>query len=528
MAERVCHGDTIRVKVNNQLADGGDIAIHWHGIHQFQTVWMDGVAMITQCPIPFATSFVYKFVADPPGTHWWHSHTGVQRGEGMYGPLIVRSPKTIESNSNLYDVDILDHVMIIYDWTSNLVFDNYVSSITGALTYQHTLSILINGKGRNSQYYYYDEANDKDVYTPRSVFEVEEGLRYRMRIINSAFGDCNVQITIEDHPMTIIATDGYEIHPVTVDSLIVVPGERFDIVIEASLKPSSYCIYLNPVPNILCETNSSAILKYRSAEIVDLNCDLGYRGKTVFTSMQIHNINEDLNRDDYYTFNDTQSYEPVDPDLENVDEMYYMTTDWVIFHFSSNSQNSTNHTYPRMQINNVEFKLPEKPFISSLDTNVDICQPGVNSSLFDYCRMHMCHCTNVIKLKIGKVVELVLFDTMNVAPHPMHMHGQSFRVLAQEATDSHLTLDDVKELDKQGKINRIPVERSVIKDTMNLPKNGYAVIRWKPENPGYWFFHCHVDYHGLGGMTIVVQVGDDDEIPKPPKDFPSCGPWSPD
>jgi hypothetical protein len=41
---------------------------------------MDGVPMITQCPIQSETSFRYKFHATNPGTHFYHSHYGKQLG----------------------------------------------------------------------------------------------------------------------------------------------------------------------------------------------------------------------------------------------------------------------------------------------------------------------------------------------------------------------------------------------------------------------------------------------------------------
>jgi FtsP/CotA-like multicopper oxidase with cupredoxin domain len=51
--------------------------IHWHGHHQRGTPYMDGVPYVTQCPIPPKTSFRYHYIADTPGTHFWHSHSGM-------------------------------------------------------------------------------------------------------------------------------------------------------------------------------------------------------------------------------------------------------------------------------------------------------------------------------------------------------------------------------------------------------------------------------------------------------------------
>lgn len=58
-AIQVCLGDTIVVNVENSLHSFESITIHWHGIHIAPS--MDGVAMITQCPIPPMTTFQYRF-----------------------------------------------------------------------------------------------------------------------------------------------------------------------------------------------------------------------------------------------------------------------------------------------------------------------------------------------------------------------------------------------------------------------------------------------------------------------------------
>ena len=34
--------------------------------------------------------------------------------------------------------------------------------------------------------------------------------------------------------------------------------------------------------------------------------------------------------------------------------------------------------------------------------------------------------------------------------------------------------------------------------------NGFAVLRFKANNPGVWFFHCHVDWHLEQGLAITL------------------------
>ena len=62
----------------------------------------------------FVTIFTRRFKADPVGTHFWHSHSGLQRADGLYGALVVREPD--DPSGALYDHDLPDHVILIQDW----------------------------------------------------------------------------------------------------------------------------------------------------------------------------------------------------------------------------------------------------------------------------------------------------------------------------------------------------------------------------------------------------------------------------
>jgi iron transport multicopper oxidase len=82
-------GDTIVVDIANHLGNQST-SIHWHGMLQRETNSMDGATMVTQCPIPPGGLFRYEFVAEPSGTHWWHSQHRGQAMDGLRGLLIVR------------------------------------------------------------------------------------------------------------------------------------------------------------------------------------------------------------------------------------------------------------------------------------------------------------------------------------------------------------------------------------------------------------------------------------------------------
>lgn len=47
----------------------------------------------------------------------------------------------------------------------------------------------------------------------------------------------------------------------------------------------------------------------------------------------------------------------------------------------------------------------------------------------------------------------------------------------------------------------------VKKDTIYIPRMGYVVLRFKADNEGLWFFHCHILMHHAAGMAMAFQVG---------------------
>jgi FtsP/CotA-like multicopper oxidase with cupredoxin domain len=126
---------------------GTTATLHWHGFHQRDTPFMDGVPFVTQCPIDFATTFRYAFWATEPGTQFYHSHTGHHKVNGHFGGFIVRVPAGEDQNANLYDEDLPEHMMIVSDWMhedGEMFMPGNPSRGEGI----QPNSLLINGKGQ--------------------------------------------------------------------------------------------------------------------------------------------------------------------------------------------------------------------------------------------------------------------------------------------------------------------------------------------------------------------------------------------
>jgi FtsP/CotA-like multicopper oxidase with cupredoxin domain len=94
--------------------------------------------------------------------------------------------------------------------------------------------------------------------------------------------------------------------------------------------------------------------------------------------------------------------------------------------------------------------------------------------------------TEPIAVRKGDRVRVTLTNH-SMEAHPMHLHGQSFRVLA---------------------VNGSPLARPLVKDSVDVePHMGSVVIELTAHNPGDWFFHCHKPMHMDGGMATLVKIG---------------------
>ncbi|XP_029665348.1 laccase-23-like [Formica exsecta] len=101
---QVCENDILVVDVINRLP-GKAVAVHWRGQTQMEMPYMDGVPLITQCPIPSYTTFQYKFRASSPGTHLWHVHQDIDE-IGTNRLAVTTNPAKCGGQESLCVMDI--------------------------------------------------------------------------------------------------------------------------------------------------------------------------------------------------------------------------------------------------------------------------------------------------------------------------------------------------------------------------------------------------------------------------------------
>ncbi|KAL2264684.1 hypothetical protein VTJ83DRAFT_7194 [Remersonia thermophila] len=138
-------GDTVVINLYNQLGNQ-TCGLHFHGISQVNTPWMDGPSAVTQCGVPPDTSLKYQFTVDRPGTYWYHSHAPGQYPDGLRGPIVIHDPN--DPYSGQYDED---HVLAVSDWltllqskTYRIRWINYAAFSAAMLHFDsHTMSVIM-------------------------------------------------------------------------------------------------------------------------------------------------------------------------------------------------------------------------------------------------------------------------------------------------------------------------------------------------------------------------------------------------
>lgn len=172
------------------------------------------------------------------------------------------------------------------------------------------------------------------------------------------------------------------------------------------------------------------------------------------------------------------------------------------------------------------MKLPPSPLLLARPSTNNFCN---SSSINETCKEGYCECSHVLSVRLNSIVEIIIVDegvTFD-ANHPFHLHGHSFRVVGMRRLANDTTIEEVKAFDEAGLLKR-NLKRPPIKDTVTVPDGGYTVLRFKADNPGYWLFHCHIEFHVEIGMGLVFKVGEHRQMAAIPPNFPTCGNYMPD
>ncbi|XP_034950594.1 laccase-1-like isoform X2 [Chelonus insularis] len=534
---QVCLGDIVVVDVENLVA-GNELSIHWHGIYQQDWQYFDGVPFVTQCPIAEGTTFRYQWRAQNPGSHFWHAHTGLHKAEGVDGAIVIRQPHQDEPNHDLYDSDDFDNIIFISDWMHESVASHFPGTTTRNVG-QDPDNFLINGRGQ-----WMNSTDKSRTTTPLATFNVRKNMRYRLRIINSCAFGCPVQLTIQNHYLTIIALDGEDVKPQRVKTITTYSAERVDAILEANQPAETYWIQIRGLSQCAeKKLQQHGILRYVGSHYLLPKTPRPAYNPGLPRGLIFNDIHEICNgtRKNVICVQNLQSFYPVHKKILQSSPDFQVFLPFFFHEYTSRELFRT-QPYQRFVVpdgssllsatlNGISNVFPSSPLVSQLK---DIPQDQICNSnrLPAYCKnSSVCRCTHVIHVPLNAVVDILMIDgAPNGISHPFHLHGYGFHVLAQGLLSGvNITAANKKwalELHrrKYPSTNKQPPT----KDTLAVASGGYTIVRFIADNPGWWLYHCHFLPHLYNGMSLVFQVGESKDLPPVPPGFPTCGNFLPE
>ena len=296
-------GDTVTLRVTNNLKVS--TSIHWHGL--ILPSAMDGVPGISNNfnGIPPGETFLYQFKLVQSGTYWYHSHSGFQEQTGLYGSIVV---EPADADPVSYD---RDYVVMLSDWSDEDPNDIYakLKKLSHYYNYKERthqdLMQDIEAKGfsatwaersmwsemRMSQRDLSDVTGYTYTYLMNGVTPSDgwvglfnKGERIRLRLVNGSamtFFD----IRIPGLKMTVVASDGQNVEPVTVEEIRLGVAETYDVIVEPS-DDTAYTLFAQSIdrsgfargtltPDINLQADVPALDKVGNLSHGDMAMDMG-------------------------------------------------------------------------------------------------------------------------------------------------------------------------------------------------------------------------------------------------------------
>lgn len=485
-------GDTAEIHVHNRLKES--TSLHWHGLYLPNKE--DGVPYLTQMPIEPNTTHVYRFPIIQNGTHWYHSHSGLQEQIGMYGSMVLL--KRADDPTFRKEIDDLPTVPIILsEWTDYnpenvhrmlhnandwfAIKKNTVQSYGEAIKAGHFKTKLTNEWKRMLAMDVSDVYYDKFLINATSESQLSQfkaGDKVRLRISNGG-ASSYFWLTYAGGKIMVVANDGNDVDPVEVDRLIIGVSETYDVIVTISAENTSYEFLATPEDR----TKSASI--YIGSGIKQLVSPLPKL--KYFEGMKMMN--------DMMKMDGTMNDMGMDMSLQQMDMntvMYPEITGENKLKKSKHSDHS-NHTMPSNDIVTLNYTMLKSPTKTTLPKDAPIRElrfeltGNMNRYVWSMDNRVLAE-TDKILIKKGEIVRITLYNN-SMMRHPMHLHGHDFRVINEQG--DYAPLKNVLDI--------MPMETNVIEFEANLE--------------GDWFFHCHILYHMMAGMNRVFST--ENQAPNP-------------
>ncbi|RGP71961.1 hypothetical protein FSPOR_3076 [Fusarium sporotrichioides] len=494
-----CWGDVI---INNMSKNG--TSIHWHGIRQNQTMDMDGVNGVTQCPIAPGDSFNYVFKTTQYGTSWYHSHYSVQYADGLQGPITIHGPQSAP-------YDATKPPLLMTDWSHESAFKLLFPGSSLA-----NRTFLLNGAGNISHY-----NNTPTLEVPKN-YELyfnktptdrpRRPKRYLLRLINTSFESTFI-FSIDNHWLQIVTSDFVPIEPYFNTSVLIGIGQRYNVIVEANPLAGD----VNEIPedgNFWIRTwvakncgsrtalpdgpyERTGILRYNHSDTALpssqpwVNISMACSDETysslrpklpwyVGPAANARTFGDDEAGERFnVTFNGQAGSSPEfieeypvaafglqRPDQPNFRPLQINYSDPVMMHLDESHQ-----SYPEKWV-----VIPEDYTETDWVYFVLTMQGTANGT--------GAHPVHSLRPPLRNVTNIT---------YQIHLHGHDFALLQQEETQVY----------DPSKLN-LKLDNPPRRDVVLLPSNGFVVIAFKADNPGVWLMHCHIARHASEGLAMQV------------------------
>lgn len=501
-------GDTAEIYVHNELKES--TSLHWHGLMLPNKE--DGVPYLTQMPIEPGTTHKYSFPIIQNGTHWYHSHSGLQEQIGMYGSMILnKKPEDAKFREGIDDLPTIP--VILSEWSDvnpkNIhrmlhnatdwfaIKKGTTQSYAEAIRAGHFKTKIANEWKRMNAMDVSDIYYEKFLINGKNESQLSQfkaGDKVRLRISNGG-ASSYFWLTYAGGKITVVASDGNDVEPVEVDRLLIAVSETYDVIVTIPAENTSYEFLATP------EDRTKSVSLYIGEGIKQLIAPLPklkyFEGMSMMNGMM--KMNGDLDDMGMKMANNEMDMNVVmypeitgESQKSNVDshkEMDHSKHNMDGMKMTENDYNSNELS----DITTLNYTMLKSPFKTNLPKDAPVKElrfelsGNMNRYVWSLDNKVVSE-TDKILIKKGENIRITLYNG-SMMRHPMHLHGHDFRVL--NGQEDYAPLKNI--------IDIMPMETDVIEFNANLE--------------GDWFFHCHILYHMMAGMGRIFTY--ENQAPNP-------------
>lgn len=503
-------GETAEITVINE-SDKTSTSIHWHGIILPND--QDGIADITQAPIPPGGKKVYRFTLQHNGTYWYHPHDlNEQDTKGAF--VILPNPKKeAETKYEFGGVAVKyhqDRVVLLSDYkkrntlkimnylrdedrnayeTDSGIHKGWLSQMQCAKEYLENFKMMkMFWMDRADVWYDSFFMNDEtcvncgsetskveDLHTeyPEQKFarlnefgSIQPGERVRLRIINGSASSyffldyANTSSLAPDQKlnMLIVAKDGLPVKPVYADQLYMGMGETYDVLVE--------------VPD------DGTLYELRAKSIDDIH------NKRIARTLIGHNPTDDDETQSVVAGRNVpvQICGPYPDEKDQISQITYDQLEAPDARVRANPQDLRPFEVYRSDKPIAHYSLALSGSMEDYHWKIS----GVNGTELETDPMHMLYMTIKEDHRIRVTIENSMI--MGMMNHPWHLHGNWFRIINEGDSD--------KEIEKKALLHT-----ATIFPGQKVTLEFYA----DPAYRGAWMFHCHNLYHMANDMMMYLR-----------------------